>query len=477
MTFKRKIVLLCIAPILLALLLVVIAVRMQTDEFVNKQVDALENQVMGEKRRELVNYVNLALTSIKPFLDFDPADAAEKAAATESIESILKNLTFENDGYFFVYDFKGKNIIHPLQTWRVGKNWMDLQDPEGKFVIKDLIERVREGGGFERYIWERPSTGATGEKYAYVVPIPQLQWMLGTGIYVDTVREQVNALRADVKARVHRLYWMTSIILGLWIFGIGSYLSILVYRETSLADERLHALNKDIISVQEEERRRVSRELHDGISQILITAKYAFALSQMRVRQGKENHCESFEEGFGLMDEAVNEVRRISQDLRPKALDDLGLAAALKMLVKRFQTATGISATISAERVNDALSDKKKNALYRITQEALTNIERHSSASQISVSLGRKRAAIILEIKDNGVGLKHINKQKSDNFGYGLGIANMEERLSEFDGRLTIASVSGMSGKGTVLRVEMPVEKSRKRQVSASQEISYEISR
>jgi len=270
---------------------------------------------------------------------------------------------------------------------------------------------------------------------------------------------------------------MTSIILGLWIFGIGSYLSILVYRETSLADERLHALNKDIISVQEEERRRVSRELHDGISQILITAKYAFALSQMRVRQGKENHCESFEEGFGLMDEAVNEVRRISQDLRPKALDDLGLAAALKMLVKRFQTATGISATISAERVNDALSDKKKNALYRITQEALTNIERHSSASQISVSLGRKRAAIILEIKDNGVGLKHINKQKSDNFGYGLGIANMEERLSEFDGRLTIASVSGMSGKGTVLRVEMPVEKSRKRQVSASQEISYEISR
>ena len=155
--------------------------------------------------------------------------------------------------------------------------------------------------------------------------------------------------------------------------------------------------------------------------------------------------------GITHLSGAIQEVRRISRDLRPGVLDDLGLGPAVKSLTQDFSDRTGIEATFSTVVFRNRLDQESKIALYRIAQEALTNIERHSGATKVSVDLRGHRTGATLRIWDNGCGISQSKHEDRENGG--MGLRNMQERIEQLDGTLTISS-----GKnGTTIQAIVPL--------------------
>ena len=108
--------------------------------------------MLAAKKSELLNYLRLAQTSIRHIYEGATPD---DLVAKRRVKEVLNALTYGPDGYFFVYDYEGNNLVHPKQPHRVGNNWLDLKDPFGNFVIQNLIKRAKEGGGYHRYYWEK----------------------------------------------------------------------------------------------------------------------------------------------------------------------------------------------------------------------------------------------------------------------------------------------------------------------------------
>jgi len=242
------------------------------------------------------------------------------------------------------------------------------------------------------------------------------------------------------------------------VIAISGITSILAFRETSFADEKLRELYNEMVVVQEEERKRVSRELHDGISQLLVSAKYAMALARTRLQKRNLVDVDEMDTGFERIDEAIHEVRRISVGLRPKDLDDLGLAAALQSLTQRVSESCDLRFEVNVEVVNDLLSIPQKSALYRVAQEAFTNVQRHAKATRVQVNLSVERNAVVLEIVDNGCGLTPASR-KNGTAHNGVGLRNMEERVARFGGILSVRS-RGDDTSGARLVAEMPFAQS-----------------
>ncbi|MEH6728690.1 MAG: sensor histidine kinase, partial [Hyphomicrobiales bacterium] len=166
-----------------------------------------------------------------------------------------------------------------------------------------------------------------------------------------------------------------------------------------------------------------------------------------------------------VLDNAISEVRRISKDLRPSVLDDLGLAAAIQNLCNDFADQSRLPVTITATPVGPCLSEGAKTALYRVLQESLTNIARHAKASEVTVELTRQDKTLVLRICDNGIGLPaNLRNGWSGNLstapaGTGLGIRNMLERVESHGGSLVLhsAEFNGVT-RGTEIHITMPLD-------------------
>ena len=166
------------------------------------------------------------------------------------------------------------------------------------------------------------------------------------------------------------------------VFLSGMFLNL---RERRLADAKLKVLTQRIFDTQEEERGRVARELHDSISQILVGVRYTLELARRLLTTGDVRAGASLTSGIDNLNGAIQEVRRISRDLRPGVLDDLGLGPALQALAEEFGTRTGITVDFVTNPFHNRLDQDAKIALYRIAQEALTNVERHSGATRVTL--------------------------------------------------------------------------------------------
>jgi PAS domain S-box-containing protein len=212
--------------------------------------------------------------------------------------------------------------------------------------------------------------------------------------------------------------------------------------------EQLRALSARVESVREEERRRVAREVHDTLGQALTGLKINLSLLGRKLA-GETELEERIVSMSDLVDTTIKSVREIATELRPGVLDDLGLAAALDWQVKRFGELMGLESSFTSD-TDDSLLDKDLTiALFRIAQEALTNIARHAEASRVDVRLAHERGSVVLEIKDDGKG---IEKDESGDWG-ALGILGMRERAHMFGGEVEIR---GSRGAGTMVIVSIP---------------------
>ncbi|MDT0683518.1 cache domain-containing protein [Roseicyclus sp. F158] len=443
---SRRVMLVAAIPLLIAAAVIAGIVALQAGRLAEREIAGLERQLIEAKKRELKNYLSIARTAIaSEYGRALPDDEEAKLRVTQ----ILAAMIYGQDGFFFVYDYDGTNLVSPRQTDLIGQTLTGTTDAEGTPVVDRLIEIARQGGGYHDYIWERPSTGEDARMVSYVVGLQDWQWALGTGIFIDDVLHGVDAARADVQTRVEETFLWTAAITLTALAAV--FLSGLItnIRERRTSSIRLKALTQRIFDTQEEERGRVARELHDSISQILVGARYALELAKRRVRSGDARATESLDTAATALAGAIHEVRRISRDLRPGVLDDLGLGPAIQALCEEFGARTGIDTRFDTVVFRNRLDQEAKIALYRVAQEALTNVERHARATALEVRLFGHSEGATLRISDNGQGMAPVGGSGSA----GLGLRNMQERLERLDGRLEIES----SRKGTIIEAHVPL--------------------
>ena len=216
------------------------------------------------------------------------------------------------------------------------------------------------------------------------------------------------------------------------------------------SEDRLQILSRRVVDVQEEERRRLARELHDEIGQVLTAIGMNL---QAIMAAGVQADPRRLEECLAIVDRAFLQVRDLALDLRPPMLDDLGLAAALRWLVDRQAQRDGLIVHIVAESKEPALPLELATACYRIAQEALTNVTRHAGARQVWVELQQGEDEVRLVVRDEGVGFDPEEARRPAR-GSGLGLLGMEERVRLLGGRIAIESAPG---QGTAIRVRFPL--------------------
>ncbi|WP_085893656.1 cache domain-containing protein [Roseovarius litorisediminis] len=448
LNYGQKLFLTATLPLILAAVAISVLVALQSRQLAEQEIRTLETQLIDAKRAELKNYLSIARTA---FINIYGRAAPDDEAAMLEVTQILSGMLYGQDGYFFVYDYDGNNLVSPRRTDLIGRNWTGMTDAHGEPITNELVRLARSGGGYHTYEWTKPSTGESAQMVTYVIGLQDWRWVVGTGVFIDDVVATVAAAREKVETRIQRTFlYIGAITLAalLLVFTSGLFINI---RERRLADAKLKKLTQRVFDAQEEERGRVARELHDGISQILVGVRYALDTARRRLDVGDKRASETLDRGITHLSGAIQEVRRISRDLRPGALDDLGLGPALKALAEDFGNRTGIKTDFSTVVFRNRLDDEAKIALYRVAQEALTNVERHAGASQVSIDVRGHARGATLRIADNGIGLDHEQADKAP--GSGLGLRNMQERVEQLDGTLRVLS----SKTGTVITAEVPL--------------------
>ncbi len=435
MSLQRKILLVSILPLLLAVLGIGALIFNQSNQLSKQQTVSLERGLVDAKKAELRYYTAFALSSISNI--YHSATINDKAAM-EKVKKILNDLSYGPDGYFFVYDYNGNNLVHPRQSFRIGENWINLKDRQGNFVIRDLIDAAKRGGGYTNYVWEKPSSKKLERKISYAIGLDKWGWMIGTGMYIDDVTAQVADLQGDIAQKTTRTFLLILIIVVASLAMVGGAGVFLTLQEHKTSSGQLKALNRRIVETQEQERTRVARELHDGISQQLSSTKYVFELAEIQQARNNKSTGRTISRGIQALTGAISEVRRISKDLRPGMLDDLGLAPALKSLASDYRKNTGLSVDTDINPVRSNLSDQAKTALFRIAQEALNNITRHARASKVKISLSTDAQQVTLIIADNGKGFANKPPRNSR----GIGLTNMAERIAYYDGTFDVKTAN-----------------------------------
>ena len=196
MQLRLKIFLLSIVPTAVAVGLVILTVQSQTLKLAKQDRDLLESSYLASKEAELRAYVKLVKSSIAPLVDaVDKNTQARQAQAME----ILRRLEFGKDGYFFIYDVAGNNLMHARRPELVGQNLHSIKDPFGGSPIEALLAANRRGSGTVRYLWAKPSSGQVASKLGYVEPITSWGWMLGTGLYLDDSERTLQRIDAHAQ--------------------------------------------------------------------------------------------------------------------------------------------------------------------------------------------------------------------------------------------------------------------------------------
>jgi signal transduction histidine kinase len=218
-------------------------------------------------------------------------------------------------------------------------------------------------------------------------------------------------------------------------------------RRSEQAETELRRLSNKLVRVQEDERKTISRELHDEVGQILTGLR--MELGSLSRADADDTFRERLDSVKALTEDALRAVRNLALLLRPSMLDDLGLGPALRWQAKEISRRSGIPVTIDIRGDLDGLPETYRICLYRAIQEALTNCTKHSQATRVGITVARENDLISASIRDNGRGFPEDGVRTR-----GLGLVGLEERVRALEGTLTI---SAPDGAGTLIRVDLPV--------------------
>jgi two-component system, NarL family, sensor kinase len=225
--------------------------------------------------------------------------------------------------------------------------------------------------------------------------------------------------------------------------------------EHKQAEEAVHQLSTRLLQLQDEERRRLGRELHDSLAQSVLAVNLNLAQAARSLTTVDERSRHALAEARRVLVEMSREIRTLSYLLHPPLLDELGLVSAIKEYAEGFSERSGIELNLEIQPGFARLPQEAETALFRIVQESLTNIQRHSGAQTARIHLHGDSASVNLEVSDRGHGMdkKAIERGNGTGTRLGVGILGMRERMAQLGGKLEIES----SPSGTTVRVSMPI--------------------
>ena len=255
------------------------------------------------------------------------------------------------------------------------------------------------------------------------------------------VARRQNAVRAELSG----LFWQT-VLLGLGVSMVVVWRLRVLEKRSDQAEHQMRELSQQLVNAQEEERKHLSRELHDHVAQVLTGLRMELG----RIERLSPTLGSVVGECKKLVDELFLTVRSLALGLRPAMLDDLGLQAALEWHVRDFTSRYPIKVALGMTGDFDRLPESHRTCVYRVVQEALTNCVRHADAHKVAISLAAREDELLLSVTDDGVGLKPAHR------GRGLGLIGIEERVKELHGTVAISPV-GSGGTTVVVTLPLPL--------------------
>lgn len=295
--------------------------------------------------------------------------------------------------------------------------------------------------------------------------IPKRETVIRISDRIDTLNQEAFAAElrelSRLRASLRTAVWQISLI----AVALGAVIAVTASRRARQLEARvreqherevaytgdLQRLSGQLMRAQEDERRRLARELHDEVGQGLSALK--LELAAVERAEGSPQFLEALEEARGIADTTLRTIRDLSQALHPSMLDDLGLSDTATWYVRAFSRRTGISAELAVEHLEQRLTPDIEACSYRVLQEAMTNIARHAHASRCRVQIARAERSLRLVIEDNGRGMPTSRSATAEERG--LGLMSVRERVAHLGGSVHI---SGGHDGGTILTVELPVE-------------------
>ena len=261
-----------------------------------------------------------------------------------------------------------------------------------------------------------------------------------------TQRQEVARRQTAVRNELRSMLWQT-VLLGLGVAIVVVWRLRVLEQRSDLAEHQMRELSQQLVNAQEEERKNLSRELHDHVAQVL---------TGLRMELGR---IERLSPGIGpvvgeckrLVDEMFQTVRSLALGLRPSMLDDLGLQAALEWHVRDFMSRYAINVDLKMAGNFESLPESHRTCVYRVVQEALTNCARHADAHNIVVDVRTTERELQLSVSDDGIGLNPAHR------GRGLGLIGIDERVKELHGTVVI---SPRGTTGTIVEVRLPLPSS-----------------
>jgi PAS domain S-box-containing protein len=306
----------------------------------------------------------------------------------------------------------------------------------GRFrpVMRFQLRRLVGGNGTQLLARPLESCGLHRDGTEFPVELSLATWRTRDGaFFTGIVRDIRERKQAEIALRESREHY------------------IKLFQEARAMEENLRRLSNKVLTAQEEERKHISRELHDEIGQTLTAANVSIALLRKHAHQDEE-FARKVETAQQLLEQSMDMVHRFARELRPSMLDHLGALAALQNYVKLFSERTGIKIELENTAELDRLDTQQSTVLYRIAQESLTNVYKHTQATRVRIRLRQLPEAVCMEISDNCCGTVSPAPM---NGRQRLGLLGMQERVRLVHGDFAIES---LPRRGTTVRVQIPFQ-------------------
>ncbi|MDQ3137642.1 MAG: GAF domain-containing sensor histidine kinase, partial [Gemmatimonadota bacterium] len=307
-------------------------------------------------------------------------------------------------------------------------------DPAAAAVLARALETARPQ---TTGAWREPGAGAY--PYAAVLPLLRRDQAIGALVLVGDARDPFTALDDRFLVALGQ--------------QVGAALENAdLYTRLQGRSVELARLSARMVEQHEEERRRLSRELHDETAQVFSAVKMELGLLRDGVSPAQG---ERLDHALELIDTGIRSIRSVTNDLRPSLLDDLGLLPALRSLVADFGSRSGIRIVLAAPGALPTLSKEAELALFRALQEALSNVRRHAGARSVEVTIAVDRGGVRLVIRDDGRGPPGVSPERVERADH-MGLAGMRERISALGGSVRFGAAPGT---GSSLEVLVPAER------------------
>jgi PAS domain S-box-containing protein len=346
-----------------------------------------------------------------------------------------------------------------------------LAEAERKYrsIVENSLDGIFQATKEGRYLSANP---AMARIFGFASPEEMIESVtdIGTQVYFNPNRRldllrileekgEIQGFEFEAYRKDKRRIWISANIRAVKSpDGSIAYLEGMVEDVTDqkIAAEKLRELTQRILEAQELERKRIARELHDSIGQMLSAIKFRIQSAGEKIASQKSKLWNDLSEAWTLLEQSIHEVRRIAYNLRPSVLDDLGLISAVRSMCEDFTERTQIKVSLKSANFVPRLAPEVELGVFRIIQEALNNVEQHADATRLALHIQKKNSHLVIIVKDNGKGFDPASIQKQRSRVKGFGLEGIKERVSTLGGSMDLQSEVN---KGVQMHITIPIHR------------------